>query len=390
MALTPGLLTDSSYSDILARGIKGAETVEYSIYSNPSAANGQDKTLTIGYENSTINTYDHDAQHKIFIRNIFERLDPLLDLDFVEGDSLGSSNINIYRAWRNSHAEGVNAGLTHGAYSGGSTHFNTDNVDISWTDIDSNDKFTDTEKDAIVHEIGHALGLKDLGFDPKWDNHDSVMSYNLHDGVLSKTWYTEADINAMQSIWGAEDNVSSIPDEQVSVTAEKEPVAASAKTQVPIYMNWANKLQKISDNDGIINFHIDADGSYKKKSRKLNVSHKDFVEGFLGEISEATGLKIKYVEQGQADVLIHSTGGKQNINRSKESFNVNLGKLVRKKLNDKSKEDIAANILYPFGLDDIPKRVDHSGDDSLMSWHYAESGYAGLTSADITALQSIW
>ena len=135
MALTPGLLTDSSYSDILARGIKGAETVEYSIYSNPSAANGQDKILTIGYENSTINTYDHDAQHKIFIRSIFERLDPLLDLDFVEADSLGRSDINIYRAWRNSHAEGVNAGLTHGAYSGGSTHFNTDSVDISWTDI---------------------------------------------------------------------------------------------------------------------------------------------------------------------------------------------------------------------------------------------------------------
>ena len=390
MALTPGLLTDSSYSDILARGIKGAETVEYSIYSNPSAANGQDKILTIGYENSTINTYDHDAQHKIFIRSIFDRLDPLLDLDFVEADSLGRSDINIYRAWRNSRAEGVNAGLTHGAYSGGSTHFNTDSVDISWTDIDSSDKFTDTEKDSIVHEIGHALGLKDLGFDPKWDNHDSVMSYNLHDGVLLKTWYTEADINAMQSIWGAEDNVSSISDEQVSVTAEKEPVVASGKTQVPIYRDWANRLQKISDNDGIISFHIDADGSYKKKSRTFNVLHKDFVEGFLGEISEATGLKIKYVEQGQADVLIHSTGGKQNINRSKESFNVNLGKLVRKKLNDKSKEDIAANILYPFGLDDIPKRVDHSGDDSLMSWHYAESGYAGLTSADITALQSIW
>ena len=390
MALTPGLLTDSSYSDILARGIKGAETVEYSIYSNPSAANGQDKTLTIGYENSTINTYDHDTQHKIFIRSIFERLDPLLDLDFVEADSLGSSDINIYRAWRNSHAEGVNAGLTHGAYSGGSTHFNMDSVDISWTDIDSNDKFIDIEKDSIVHEIGHALGLKDLGFDAKWDNYDSVMSYNLHDGVLFNTWYTEADINAMQSIWGAEDNVSSIPDEPASVPDEKEPVVASGKTQVPIYRDWANRLQKISDNDGIINFHIDADGSYKKKSRKFNVLHKDFVEGFLGEISEATGLKIKYVEQGQADVLIHSTGGKQNINRSKESFNVNLGKLVRKKLNDKSKEDIAANILYPFGLDDIPKRVDHSGDDSLMSWHYAESGYAGLTSADITALQSIW
>lgn len=390
MALTPGLLTDSSYADILARGIKGGEIVEYSLYSNPSAANGQDQTLTIGYENSTINTYDHDTQHKIFIRSIFERLDPLLDLDFFEANSFGSSDINVYRAWSNSHGEGVNAGLTHGAYSGGSTHFNTDSVDISWTDIDSNDKFTDTEKDSIVHEIGHALGLKDLGFDPKWDNHDSVMSYNLHDGVLSKTWFTEADIKAMQSIWGAEDNVSPIPEEQVSIPPENESVVASGKTQVPVDRKWAKRLEKISGNDGIINFHIDAEGSYKKKSREFEVLHKDFVEDFLGEISEATGLKIKYVEQGQADILIHSTGGKQRVNRSKESFNVNLGKSVEQKLNDKSKQDIAEYILYPFGLDDIPKQVVHSGDDSLMSWHYAESGYSGLTSADITALQSIW
>ena len=383
MALTPELLTDSSFSDILARGIKEGEIVEYSIYSNPSAANSQGNTLTIGYEKSVINTYNHDAQHKIFIRGVFERLDQLLDLDFVEANSLGSSDINIYRAWRNSHGESVNAGLTQGAYSGGSTHFNTDSVDISWTDIDSNDKFTDIEKDAIVHEIGHALGLKDLGFDPKWDNHDTVMSYNLHDGVLFRTWFTEADINAMQSVWGVEDNRSPIPDEQVSEVA-------SGMTQVPVDRNWANRLQKISGKDGIINVNIDTGGSYSKKSREFKVLHKDFVEDFLGEISEATGLKINYVEQGQADVLIHSTGGKQRVKRSSELFNVNLGRSVKNKLNDKSKEDIAEYILYPFGLDDIPKHVNHRGDDSLMSWHYAESGYSGLTSADITALQSIW
>ena len=146
MALTPGLLTDSSYSDILARGIKGAETVEYSIYSNPSAANGQDKTLTIGYENSTINTYDHDTQHEIFIRSIFERLDPLLDLDFVEADSLGSSNINIHRAWRNSWWEAREPDLAENHMIGGTTHYNEDSVDIVWQDINSSDQFNDKEK----------------------------------------------------------------------------------------------------------------------------------------------------------------------------------------------------------------------------------------------------
>jgi hypothetical protein len=51
---------------------------------------------------------------------------------------------------------------------------------------------------------------------------------------------------------------------------------------------------------------------------------------------------------------------------------------------------MAANILYCFGLDNISKSIEHDGDGSLMSHWASESGYKGLTSADITALQSLW
>lgn len=401
MSLNPELLTGLDYEDILARGIKGGEIVEYSIFSNPSPAKDEDTTLTIGYNNHTINTFDHNDQHKIFIRSIFERLDPLLDLDFVEADSSGNSNINIHRAWRNSWWEAREPDLAENHTIGGTTHYNEDSVDVAWQDINSSDQFNDEEKMSIVHEVGHALGLIDLGFDSEWDHYDSIMSYNRREGLPPNTWFSESDIKAIQSIWGVEDNKSPIPndspmpnDSQIPndspIPTKEESVLANEKTQVPVDRAWANRLRKISDNDGVINVHIDENGSYKKKSRKFGVSHKEFIKVFLGEISEATGLKIDYIDQGQADVLIHSTRGKLDVNLRKNLFNVNLGKLTKKKLNKKSKEDIAEYILYPFGLDNIPRRVDHRGDDSLMSWHYAENGYAGLTSADITALQSLW
>lgn len=389
MSLNPELLTGLDYEDILARGIKGGELVEYSIFSNLSPVKGQDTILTIGYNNHIINTFDHDDNHKIFIRSVFERLDPLLDLDFVEADSSGSSNINIYRAWRNSWWDARESELASNHMIGGTTHYNEESVDIAWQDNNSSDQFDDEEKMSIVHEIGHALGLIDLGFDSRWDHYDSIMSYNRRDGLPPNTWFSESDIKAIQSIWGVEDNKSPMHNDS-PLPAKEELVLEIEKTQVPVNKRRADKLRKISDDDGVVNFHIDVDGSYKKKSRKFSTSHKDFIEGFLGEISRATGLNIYYVDQRQADVLIHSTGGKLDINLGKNLFNVNLGKAAKKRLNEKRKEDISGYILYSFGLDDIPRRVDHSGDDSLMSWHYAENGYAGLTSADITSLQSLW
>ena len=180
------------------------------------------------------------------------------------------------------------------------------------------------------------------------------------------------------------------PSDEITSTIDWWPPASGSKVEVPVDKHWANKLWKMSDKDGIINVHIDKTGSFKKKSKRLLVKHSDFFDDILGEISDATGQDVNYVSAKDADILIHSSGKKANTSKKRNYFDVNIGNNSKGKLNDLKKESIATHILYCFGLEDISKKVDHDGDDSLMSYWYSENGYNGLTSSDITALQSVW
>ena len=160
--------------------------------------------------------------------------------------------------------------------------------------------------------------------------------------------------------------------------------------EVPVFRSWSKKLNKISDKDGIIDVHIDENGLFKKKSRRLTTKFENFAQDLLEDVAEATGLEMNYVTQQEADIVIHSTGNRLNSKKNRDHFAINFGNKLKKNLNSRVKQDLAPLILYCFGLDNIGKKETHNGDDSLMSYWYAESGYNGLTSADITALQSLW
>ena len=206
MSLAPDVLT--GLERYLQKGIAGGEIVEYSIYDNPSVAEGVATELAIGSQARVVHAWNHNDEHKSFIRSVFERLDPLLDLDFVESDPYGESDINIYRASSNSYWQS-NAlfDVPSDWVGGGSAHSDDDQFDLSWRDVDALDAFADAEKSSLVHEIGHALGLKDLAYDPKWTRYDSIMSYNHPVDRPINTWFSEADIQALQSVWGPEDDV---------------------------------------------------------------------------------------------------------------------------------------------------------------------------------------
>lgn len=206
MSLAPDVLT--GLEQYLQKGIAGGEIVEYSIYDNPSVAEGAATELAIGSQARVVHAWNHNDEHKSFIRSVFERLDPLLDLDFVESDPYGESDINIYRASSNSYWQS-NAlfDVPSDWVGGGSAHSDDDQFDLSWRDVDALDAFADAEKSSLVHEIGHALGLKDLAYDPKWTRYDSIMSYNHPVDRPINTWFSEADIQALQSVWGPEDDV---------------------------------------------------------------------------------------------------------------------------------------------------------------------------------------
>ena len=59
----------------------------------------------------------------------------------------------------------------------------------------------------FVHEFGHALGLGEPGFDPRWDQSDTAMSYNSSSNGNYRTSFAPADWSALESLWGVEDFV---------------------------------------------------------------------------------------------------------------------------------------------------------------------------------------
>ena len=153
----------------------------------------------------------HSGEQAEFIRSTFNKLDALIDVDFEEinygySSTYKVAQIEIYRTyssnyslWRNSSNFSMGGGI-QGTYK-------SDRQFIHWRDVYESDSFSLYEKEAIVHEIGHALGLQhphDNGYHSSWDDDDSVMSYN--DGYSDALFFTDLDIKALQDIWGVEDD----------------------------------------------------------------------------------------------------------------------------------------------------------------------------------------
>ena len=80
--------------------------------------------------------------------------------------------------------------------------------DILWKKTNRPLDLIAIEKNTIIHEIGHTLGLshpKDDPFNQSWDSNDTVMSYNQAESGWDY-WFSDKDILALQSIWGREND----------------------------------------------------------------------------------------------------------------------------------------------------------------------------------------
>ena len=171
----------------------GIETLDRTIYTSNSFQNINNDI--------TISKVKHSLDERNFIRSIFEKIDKIIDLDFIEMNHNNGSQIDIYHVNFSSVMQDNAVG----------TVIQQKNNAGSWWDIfwkKDQDMFSDSSKNTIVHEIGHALGLSHPFEDPfnkRWTTDDTVMSYNKGK-ITWNTWFTDIDLDALISTWGREDD----------------------------------------------------------------------------------------------------------------------------------------------------------------------------------------
>ena len=152
---------------------------------------------------TTILSSGHSQLDKEFIQKLFTDIDSLIDLDFIEQDTKNGSEIDIYSVISSSTftnnviGQAITKKNSYGSW-----------WNIFWKNNDNRSETKNIHKYTLTHEIGHSLGLSHPNEDPynkNWNSSDTIMSYNIPESGYS-TSFSDADLNALISIWGREDD----------------------------------------------------------------------------------------------------------------------------------------------------------------------------------------
>ncbi|MFL0789858.1 MAG: hypothetical protein AB8E87_06470, partial [Prochlorococcus sp.] len=194
MSIDPLLLISSAFGDHTRDSLNGAETLYYYIFEDHEDA----LNLAGG---TTIDSSGHSGEEITFVESIFLALDPLIGLDFERKLTRDETHLDIYCVDYVSTWEEADLGEVFYQGSGSSSYW-----DLAWKDTNGSGSLIPNDKNTIIHEIGHVLGLSHPNEDPfnaLWDTDDTVMSYVESSDGWDFDWSVD-DISALQQIWGVE------------------------------------------------------------------------------------------------------------------------------------------------------------------------------------------
>ena len=147
------------------------------------------ETVSIYFQDDSEYYTDEDIN---FMKKVINDIDNYIDLDFELTNDFATSDIDIFLEDR-----------TYQNYLGlASLQQSWISLDILWDTSESYNSNLNT----FTHEFMHALGIGEPGFDLRWDQDDTAMSYNPGQSIEFRTSPSDADLQALLTIWGSEDD----------------------------------------------------------------------------------------------------------------------------------------------------------------------------------------
>ena len=213
------------------------------------------ETLSIYFEDNSVN---YTEAHVSKMKSIISGIDDVIDLDFEFTDDFRTSDIDVFLDDRTSQAYLGKATTQEDAAEGRGWI----TLEALWETANSYHSTLNT----FTHEFMHALGIGDTGYDARWDQDDTVMSYNSGESIEFRTSPNKNDFQALLTLWGHEDDtdqavdgsnnlnnliVEELPVIQPAPVFEEsfQPVAESARIEVPIvFSEGFDSLTGFSEN----------------------------------------------------------------------------------------------------------------------------------------------